>query len=260
MPVLGMHIISIEEQAFTAPSKWEEVKAKDLLQISLATGIQDKSKRFREILTCRMYNIPQALYFKLRPGQQVQLSHTLNWIFAKNAISNWLMGAVKVGKVKLFGPKHRLADLTIEEFMYTEAAYERWLQSSKTEYLDTLFAVLYRRKIFFSLYRRKFDARHLAKQEVRATRLKNYVKKAVALNYSGCRNFIIDRHPNIWKAAADSLEKKDGHTLTNWAAIILDLAGDKFGTYEQTLKSNLWIVLADLDKKAKTVAEMEKPR
>lgn len=257
------HNFSYKEQAFNAPSKWDEVSARDLLTIAKVTAVQDKSRVFNDLLICYLFNIPKSVYKQLKPGERYELSALVKWISQKNTIQKWLLSAVRIGSVKLYGPKHRLANITAEEFMYCEAAYERWLHTGKNEYLDTLFAVLYRRKWFFSTYRQKFNSDKLQKHEARAAKLKNFVKKAVALNYAGCRNLIIDKHKYIWtKAQEHSKETNAGNKqpVTNWGAIILDLAGDKFGTYDQTLRTNIWLVLADLDKKVKTVKEMEAPR
>jgi hypothetical protein len=193
---------------------------------------------------------------KLARAQLLQIGQTLQWIYTKNTIERWLISAVRIGAIKLYGPQNKLANLTAEEFMYCEASYERWLQTTQTSHLDLLFTVLFRRKYFFNTFRASFDAQKLPKAQIRAAKLKSYVKKAVAMNYAGIRNLIIDRHPNVWKKATEGETSGSGGT-TNWAGIILDLSGDKFGTYEQTIKTNIWLVLADLDKKAKQAAEME---
>jgi hypothetical protein len=252
-----MHTIRLNNKIFSGPSKWTELTADTLLSLAVCTGTV--SHYTRAFLVMTLFKVPQKLFTRLKECQVIQLEPLIQWTSTKNIIQKWLIKSVKVSQITLYGPQNRLADLTIEEFTYCEAAYERWLQSQKTEFLDTLFAVLYRRQRFFGTKRLDFDADRLGKHEKRAKNVRIYIKRAIAINYAGCRNFIIDSHPFIWVPADPQDQAAVGavHRPTNWVQLVLNLSGDKFGTYQQTTKVNLWLVLADFNKKAKDIKELE---
>lgn len=247
-----MHIISLNNQEFKAPSKWEELTATDILDICAVLQAGQSTTVTNHLLAVRLFKVPSKLFYKLREGQKVQLHECLTWLTGKNDLQKWLLKVVMVGKTKLYGPQDRLSTMTAEEFMYAEAAYERWQTEENPAYLDMLFAVLYRKKRWYLNIRKAFDPAKLDEQEKIAGKLKLYVKKAVALNYAGCRNLMIAKHPNIWKKAQEPENQvRLGPKMTNWSGIILDLSGDKFGTYAQTTKTNIWLLLKDLDQKSK---------
>jgi len=257
-----MQKIRIEDKEYTAPSGWSELSAEHLLYLGMVDSLRKPADVSIYFLLAKLFKVPKDIFKKLHKSQITQLKATLNWLMEPNTVEKWLIKSIDVFGLKLLGPQNMLADMTAEEFMYCEGAYERWLDTESPEHLDTLFAVLYRKKMLFYSKRSAFDAERLPKQEQTAKKVKTYIKKAVAINYAGCRNLIIKRHPDVWKKRDDHTEKpaapgKKGYT--SWAGIILDLAGDKFGTYQQTIKTEIWLVLADLNKKAKEAAREGKP-
>lgn len=203
-----------------------------------------------------LFSIPRRLFCRLKRYQVMQLEPLVDWVSSRNMLNRWLLPRLKIAEHRFYGPKNRLANITIEEFTYTEAAYERYENTSDTDYLDTLVAVLYRKKAWFR-GRRKFNPAKLEAGEKLARQLPRYVKLAVAINYAGCRNFIIAKHPHIWVPTEAKADTPAPGAPTNWTQLVLNLSGDKFGTYNQTQQMNLWLVLADFQKKAKDYAELE---
>ena len=248
-----MHTITLNKRIYRGPAAWAELTAESLLSLAVCTG--SISHYTGAFLVMTMFNVPKKLFTRLKQCQIIQLEPLISWTYSKNTLQNWLIKSVKVGSATLYGPQNRLADITIEEFTYTEAAYERWLDSQNPLFLDTLFAVLYRKKKFFIGKRVAFDADRLDKHEKRAKKVRIYIKRAVAINYAGCRNFIIDRHPFIWVPPDPNDKPTAGpaHKHTNWISLVLNLSGDKFGTYQQTTKVKLWLVLADFNKRQKII-------
>ncbi len=254
-----MHKISLNGLEFKGASTWSELAPEYLLhyaRIRLLLGVSDLS---RHLIAMHLFQVPYPLFKQLKECQMLQLHQCIIWLFKKNNLEKWLISAIKINQTKLYGPKNKLSNLTGEEFMYTEAAYEHWLLDQHPKHLDTLFAVLFRRKKRFSLKRTAFDPESISRAIALTKNVKPYVKYAVAVNYAGCRNLIISKHENIWKVSQEEYQVSTGKIkATSWASLFLDLAGDKFGTYQQTIKTNLWLLLADLDSKAKQAAELKK--
>ncbi len=252
-----MHVITINNQTFKGPDGWDKLSCAGLLQYAQVLQCAALSeKQAKHQIVMRLFNIPVKIFKILPESRRILLHQYIAWIFEKNTLVSWLIKMVVIDKVRLFGPNDKLKDLTGEEFMFCEAAYERWLQTGDAGLMDTLFAVLYRKKGFFSGKRTAFDRDRLQAAEKRAKKVKTFVKRAVMINYAGFRNLLIQCHPHVWRQAASNTEAS-GQQVTGWAGIFLELAGDKFGTYPETIKTNLWLLLADLDKKAKTAQEME---
>ena len=188
----------------------------------------------------------------------IQLEPLLDWVYSKNRLKKWLVQGVLVSGTAYFGPQNGLSNLSAEEFAYTEAAFEQYMADEKEEQLHRLFAILYRKGHWWNGKRPVFDAEKLEKNIRRTKSVKLFVKRAVMLNYAGCRNFIISAHPHIWKQVMqDKLNPTFKPQFTRWLAIFMNLAGDKFGTYAQTLKTDVWLVLTDMESKAKQAEELE---
>jgi hypothetical protein len=245
-----MHIIRIGTTEYSGPSAWSELTATNLIYLGRIFSLPVQNEITTYYTIAKLFGVPLKLFLKLKPFQKIQLQPLLSWLMKKNSLNKWLIKCVRAGTVLLYGPADQLADMTAEEFMYCEGVYERWEQTEDATCLDTLFAILYRKKAFFTGERAVFRAEKLKKAEARTKRVKPWLKRAIAINYAGCRNLIIERHPNIWRTATEEMPGAAGKPFgyTNWVSIILDMSGGKFGDYEKTLKTNIWLVLAELEK------------
>lgn len=241
---------------YTGPDGWSDLTEQGLLHLArLQPFLANERAKF--LLLARLFDVPLKYFLLLKKAQMIQIESLLDWVFTKNRLKKWLIERVLVRGEVFFGPQNGLSNLTAEEFIYTEAAFERYLQSEKDEHLHQLFAVLYRKGHWWSGKRLTFDRNNLEKNIHATKSVQLFVKRAVMLNYAGCRNFMIASHPHIWKQAMqDKLNEKSGPTFTSWAAIFMNLAGDKFGTYAQTLKTDVWLVLTDMETKAKQAEEI----
>lgn len=253
-----MHNIKIGSKSYQAPSGWEELDQRALFLVAIYDQYINDSEILAKRFIRGLFNVPSKVFKSLKLSQIRQLYPLIYWLLERNTITNWLIPTIQGGTYIWKGPKNRLANLTADQFCYAELAYQTWLNTGNMQSLDTLIAVLYRRYFFFGLIAEKFNPSKLAARQKDAFYIKSYVKKAIALNYAGCRNLIIEKHPHIWKVALETGDHEGtAAPATSWAGLILDLAGDKFGTYGQTMKEKIWIVLADMDKKAKHFEEME---
>ena len=256
-----MQTIRLKHKHYTGPGNWAELDKTGLLYIAAITGLT-RFKRFRpHYLVIKLFKLPWRDFLALKECQKIQLEQCLDWMKEPNSLTKWLITCITIWGRKFHGPKGNLSNLTVEEFMFAEAAYTQWLEVQQASVLDTLFAALYRRHSCFGSVRRAFSEKEQAAGEKAAASIRPHVKVAISLNYAGCRNNIIAKHPNVWKKSEtnpnEPLMAPPMLQKVNWAGLALELSGDKFGTYNQTIKMNLWIFLADMDKKAKRAAEME---
>jgi hypothetical protein len=255
-----MHHIRLNQKQYKGPSRWSELDEIGLLNIAAISSLTRYKKYRPHYLVIKLFKLPVRTVWALKECQKIQLEECIAWMSEKNSIIRWLIARVSVRLRKYHGPTDKLGNITLEEFMFAEASYTQWLEDQQPESLNTLFAALYRRRVK-GVTRADFTEEHKLAAEKAAAHIRPYLKLAMALNYAGCRNFIIDRHPNVWKITETN---ESAPLLTppvlqkvNWAALALEQSGDKFGTYNQTIKMNLWLFLADMDKKALQAAKLK---
>lgn len=246
------------KQKYQGPDGWSDLTEQGLLHLARLRPFITLSDRAKYLLIAYLFNVPIKTFLQLKKPQMIQLEPLVDWVYSKNNLKKWLIDRVLVYGEAFFGPENGLSNLTAEEFIYTEATFERYMQDEKEEHLHGLFAILYRKQHWWSARRIYFDPDKLKKNIQRTKSVKLFVKRAVMINYAGCRNYMIASHPHIWKQAMqDKLNENHKPVFTRWAAIFMNLAGDKFGTYAQTLKTDVWLVLTDMETKAKQAEELE---
>ncbi|MBS7565159.1 hypothetical protein KHS38_12160 [Mucilaginibacter sp. Bleaf8] len=249
-----MHQISIDNEIFKAPSSWNELTAAQLLHITRIRSLFHDQADTAKMLVLQLFNIPSSIAIKLKGYQLIQLTDCLDWQFERNNLARWLIPTLKCRRRSYDGPADHLSDLTGNEFIYAELSYQKWLFDGNISHLHKLTAILYRnRKV-------DFDPDEIADRLNRLQTLPSWYHEAIALNYAGCRNVMIDLHPHVWKKSAPAADDQ-ALAITSWTDIFLDLAeSGRFGEFNHTLKYNVWLLIKDLDKNAKKIAELEAAR
>ncbi|RVU01080.1 hypothetical protein EOD41_10725 [Mucilaginibacter limnophilus] len=254
-----MHHISINDIKYQAPASWDELTAATLLRLAINFHFIPEHRQHQRdyYMVYGLFNMPEIL--KLPNYLKDQLVPLITWVYEKPLIKAWIIKKLRISGESYYGPKDRLANLTAEEFMFCEGAYQRYLGSNDYKYLDILIAVLYQKKHWFTGNRKKYSMESAGEHERHFKGLKKYVKRAIAINYAGCRNFIIQAFPYIWKESEETtaIDAGTGTQITNWASLFHDVAGDKFGYYDEVLQTNIWLVLMDMNKKSKYNEELE---
>lgn len=253
-----MASFEINGQTYHGPAGWSDLTPAGLLHLARLQPFLELKESAKYLLLKYLFHAQSKMFKLLKESHLIQACVLLDWIYTKNTLSKWLLPKVSTINTDFYGPQSRLADLTAREFAYTEAVYEHWLNDGNEAHLHKLFAILYRKGHWWSGKKLPFDPEKLDKNIEATAGVKLYVKRAVLLNYVGCRNYIISVHPHIWKQAIQAKLNSGAKTNhTHWMEIFMNLAGDKFGTYAQTLQTDVWLVLTDMDMKAKQAEELE---
>lgn len=227
------HTVTLNDTVYTAPSAWNELSFKQLIvwgKICTKNISPDDGLRLATIF---FYKIPKSKFFGLNAAQQIQLTQTLDFLTEANKLTNWLLPSVRISFNKYYGPAHRLTNVTIKEFRYTEFYYHAYSLSKDEKYLDCLIASLYRPKarkpsdndlrvIITDILVQK-NARHMA-------RIKDSIRQAIFFNYQGCRTYIMQKFPLIF--IAGDAEKPNG--IPDLEGMIKTVAGGKFGAFKET--------------------------
>ncbi|WP_316780371.1 hypothetical protein [Pedobacter antarcticus] len=242
-----MNIIQIERVEYRAPASWNELTAEQLItwmKICAKSNVNEENAL--RLAAISFYKIPEKIFFLLNRAQQIQLVHTLTFLFDQTpAISSWLIPTLNLSVInKLFGPQNRLSSSTIKEFKYCELLHSAYQINKDPQILDRLIAVLFRQKAPHDGNDLRTDLNEvgISKRAAQVKKLCSFRKAAILFNYQGCRNYLTKRYPTIFlpgKAGA-------APTLSDLSGMIKDIAGGKFGNYEQTEKTGLYVFLDHL--------------
>lgn len=137
-------------------------------------------------------------------------------------------------KIRLYGPKSGLENITLYELGYTFQVFEHFVETQEEQYADQLIAALYRpmkpqtkenqRTAYYGDLRMplyKLDHMVEKRQQITAT-LPDIVKRIIIFWFASCRQQIIKEYENIFKEG-DPNRRHVGNDY-GWGGILLGLA------------------------------------
>jgi len=240
--------ITLGTKQYQCPAKWEEMESYHLLVwMRIIVKEIDRTHAFA-LAVMLFYRIPKTVFFRITAAQLVQLKNTLGFLAEGNKLVKWIIPYVKpyFWKKKYYGPSDRLASSSIQEFRYAEMYYLAFQKTKEDRFLDQLIATLYRRKGSNTL---KLDCREQISQLLINTNAANMQKldkalrMAIVFNYEGCRRYIFEKYPTVFKTSST---ESTSNTLPDLEGIIKTVAGGKFGTFRETEGTALYIFLNHL--------------
>jgi len=210
-------------------------------------------------------------YFSFR-----ELEHHTDFIFDQEQRLTRFPEFIKVGKwpfrKKLYGPAPRLANVTINELSYADTFFYKWITESETDELHRLTAILYRpksKRVTQDDIRVEFSNLTLEKNAEFSDQIPLHVKYMIAHCYQGCREMIIDRHPNVFpKKKVSEADDEPQVPVTKkpyqpFSRIIDSMAMDEvqvFGNHQETEKVYAPKFLAVYEEKIKKQKELDRNR
>ena len=226
-------------EMYTAPASWDELSPKQLRWWSAiclqSTPLNDAKKQLVKLF----YHIPHRTFKHLKTVQVLQIADTLNFLLESNRLTKWLIKSVRCGFVRYYGPGDFLANLTIAEYRCTELYYQAYVRSRDKQWLVQLMATLYRLKRKDKItddVREDLTEHGITKRTHRFSKLSPHLLQACLLNYEGCRNHLISEYARAFKPADQS---EQSNKIFDLEEVIEAFAGDKFGSFSETEKTNL---------------------
>ena len=185
--------------------------------------------------------------------------YPLQELFEKNRLQKWVIKSLKYGFKQYYGPSDFLANLTIGEYRQTEISYQSYLKTGNQKYLIVLISILYRQKRQGRILN---DIREDLTEFGTKARCKKFEKlsqeyiHACLLNYEGCRSYLIEKYAEIFiSKTSDNASPAD---MTDLETVIEAFAGDKFGTFAETEKTNLHRFFRHMVTSIKRAQEVQK--
>jgi hypothetical protein len=174
------------------------------------------------------------------PSEDVyDLAQLTSFVFEKNDLTTNPIPVIKTKTLDLYPPSNKLANITAFEFSFAESQYIKYHNTGDVDALAKLIAILYRPKT--DIDREEFNHKLVEKYQQLTSHLTETEKQMILLWYIGCRNYIVETHPEIFSKENNS--KAENGT---WIDVILAISGGKFGTFNQTGQMDLHIILKEL--------------
>lgn len=257
-----------ENSNFSIPEEWNELTGAQLLAIApilLSRNFTEENKAFIAYHVCNMngqlFNAKELSsnnpfeYFGEKVKQHI-LPH-LNFLFGEILLTKQLLPTITVSArtmpwvstKKLYGFGDNFDTLTIAEFSDTESCLKNYEESKQEIWLNRFLAILYRPKSKIENTDLEFTGDHRQPYNIHLndTLAKSFtdipyaMKAAITINYVGCLNVLAKENRFLFT-------KSNAQTAQSgtWADVIHELAGQKFGTIEQTEKAYLKVVIKEL--------------
>lgn len=200
----------------------------------------------------KVFKYWKALKF-LKQTKLQNIKEYYQWFYTANTLTRFIP-QLKIKKQRLFAPANRINNITIDEFAHADDLYIGWHNTRDFEYLQYLAAILYRENTPNGK-RVPFCKTEL---EQRAKALRKVPKStllAIVLSYEGSRNYLVAQFPLVFPKS--KTEEKPTKTPkkakpSNFGKIVLHLSGQKFGTYNETKNTNVYVFLGDFQEQLKS--------
>ncbi|MBS9773802.1 MAG: hypothetical protein KGV59_01415 [Tenacibaculum sp.] len=242
------------------PKEWNDLSELQLRQLALLFNSEKRGLFFDYRVLFILMDIRPWQFWKYRKLYKVirnvkfsDLKEHYEWVYNEVGLTKFPYSIINyqlpiINTKKILPPADRLTNITIDEFAHCDDLFLGWHKTKDKEYLQYLCAVLYR-KTDKQGKRITFDKHDLAR---RANAFKNVSLKkllVVAMAYQGCKTYITKQYPRVFPKAHPTPTKERGQKLPNssgFGKLILQLAGGKFGTYEETKRTNVYTFLSEL--------------
>jgi hypothetical protein len=285
-----MNTIQIGKYKKTIPADWDELDRKSYLYVVnmfLTVGNQSKqqalfiyhflklkfirttvhgktvsmaiAKKHMDdaMLTCSVDNKKP---FDMTFVQGIQILSLSNFLFKeKSTLSKNHLDSISTSifRKNLYGPSDDFQNLRLLEFSFCDSYYMRYRMSKEEENLDKMIAVLYRPAAAVKDLADKREKLNQHTIEDRAKQIKKLPlleKQAILLWYTACRSRL-ERTYNY----AFSKEKQHKAKSKNygWAGLIVSMAGEKFGTVEQTSDEYIHTIFLQMDMQLQAQEQLE---
>lgn len=169
----------------------------------------------------------------------------------------------------LYGPADKLKNITFGEWALMDTLYVKYVSSDKMQILDTLIAALWRpsKPMTYRNRQRHYDGDRRVELMIHEPVLLEFTEHKIAkwdasLKYSififiaSSRKAIIDKYTYLFRKPTTEVSTERPEP-TDYADLIIKLAGSKFGDDEKVFNKNAFTILKYLDGLEKERVEKE---
>lgn len=244
---------------FSFPSNWNELTKKQFLFIaSIWQSLQHLTVCGEDLLEARVRMFlaltgKQSLktarrrieyIFALEGEKQLQLVELTDFIFSTLDIKNNKLPVLKYWFKRFAGPTASLGNISIGSFNVAITSFNAYNNTKEEKHLNQLVAALYTRKNIFGKVA-EFNMKAVDKNCQTISKISHAEKMGVWLFFYACLDNLSLRYKTVFEKKSEGGKSKFGFT-----SVILALSGNKFGPFKETEKTNVHLVMMELENMA----------
>lgn len=230
------------------PKSWNELTNDQLEQMALLFSSGMKGKIFDvNVFKILMGGNSNTVGLVLADVPLSELKMHYDFIYDKNDRTVFIK-QLKIAGKEYYSPADRFNNISIEEYSLAEDLHFQWREKRDRTYLEYMAAVLYvpaygKRPIF-----EKELLEDMAKpfKDVKIEKL-----LAMEMAFAGCKNNLVKRFPKVYPPAKNTnAAKKENY---GFSKVILQMAGGKFGSHNETKQTNVFTFHEDFQETLKQI-------
>ncbi|MFL0067856.1 hypothetical protein V2605_03910 [Tenacibaculum maritimum] len=234
------------------PTNWNNLTERQLKK--LASIFHSEKNKIQDVLVLfillnirwwqfkKIFNVSKVL----RNVGISELKKNYVFLYEKQERTKFI-NSIKVKGKRLFSPNERITNLNVDEFAHAEDLYLGWHKTKDIEYLQYLTAVLYREKDEKGK-RLLFDKTELEERAKALSKINKPILLATAITYQGCREYLYTQFPVVFPKTT---KKQKTPNSSGFGKLILHLSGAKFGSHNETKRTNVYTFLSEFEEQLK---------
>ncbi|MGB4776636.1 MAG: hypothetical protein WBP45_15770 [Daejeonella sp.] len=257
--------------SLTGPGSYDELSAQQLV-IFMRAKRKEKDPFCQALVLVKLFfKIPATYIKKLNKIQAMQLASLVNFLYEPALkIEKWLISSIStrhwLKRNFFYGPADGLENICFAEFFYADDRFSKYQNTNDPVKLNELIGILYRKKDEVSNQdntgdiRIPFNKHTIEKNGLQVSGLNEDTKRAILLNYIGCRTLLAGYFKNLFPQVKEDEEKTDQPaTNGSWLELAIQLARKEraLGTFSEMELQNAYLVLKVLDKVIEEAEEMK---
>jgi hypothetical protein len=264
----------------SAPQSWNELTTRQLLYVCRLFMLKYREYEFKLFVFLKFTGaraLPEKIiaghvywFFKLKK-QRFSLSidelnsflASFDYLLADSKLTTNRFPSLRILLKRYWGPENKMYNVTFLEFLSVEATIQKYHTSKNPLYLRQLAAILYRKQVkpynpaspdYQGDRREKFNDYTFQKRAKRFGFLDTRKLYAIYIFYIGCRNHIMEKHPNLFESkTTDAAAPAD--VVKNLRSIVFALNGGDITLNTEIYNTKVWEVFGQLEN---TIVEHKK--
>ena len=232
---------------------WNDLNVRQLKKIagyfhSNLSGVLLDYKIFLVVLDVRWWQFRKR-WKALKTIQNVgfsSLKEHYNWLYSSIKLTTFIP-TIKTKSKRLYASADRISNLTADEFAHLDDLFILWHNKKDFEFLKYLAAILYR-ELDANGKRVPFDKTELDDRAKQLSNLNNQTLLAILLSYQGSQSHMMAQFPIAFPKPKVKTKTPQN---SGFGKLVLHFSGRKFGTHNETKKTNVYIFFSEFEEQLK---------
>jgi hypothetical protein len=237
------------------PENWNDCTDAQLVKIALlmssgVKGLVFDYKLFRILVAEKWWHLytKAKVFFLLSYAPMREIKPSFDFIYQANTLTRFPSIKPLNGN-QYYSPLPQISNLTIGEMAVADDLHIKFRNTGDTSILPYLAATLY---VMQQQPRPPYDKNDLSFKAPDFEKLSLGELLVIEMAFAGCKEYIAKKFPTVFPAKANDVNKANQAppkkaNSSQFPKLILELSGGKFGTHEQTSRTNCYVFLAEFE-------------